>query len=74
MRKRVDRDSVRVVKRDGVRRIVRSEFERAGLWPATAGDPDEFVALREENERLRTQVAEHGLLTRAGRGSRARVA
>jgi hypothetical protein len=60
MRKRVDRESVRVVKRDGVRRIPRSELERAGLWPGARQDDDEQVAtLRSENERLRRELVQH---------------
>jgi hypothetical protein len=37
LRKKVDRGALRVVKHDGVRRIPRSELERAGLWPGARG-------------------------------------
>jgi hypothetical protein len=54
MRKRVDRGTVRVVKRDGVRRIPRSELERAGLWPGSQPPGSDSREL----ESLRSQLAE----------------
>lgn len=64
MRKRVDRGSVQVVKRDGVRRIPRTELERAELWPgARRGDGEEVAELRQENERLRGELVQHRQLT-----------
>jgi hypothetical protein len=64
MRKRVDRGSVQIVKRDGVRRIPRVELERAGLWPgARQGDNEEVAGLRQENERLREELVQHRQLT-----------
>ncbi|PZR69984.1 MAG: hypothetical protein DLM63_00485 [Solirubrobacterales bacterium] len=64
LRKKVDRGAVRVVKHDGVRRIPRSELERAGLWPGVRPDdsPD-IAALREEAERLRRELLAHRQLT-----------
>lgn len=64
MRKRVDRGSVQIVKHDGVRRIPRIELERTGLWPgARQGDSEEVAGLRQENERLRGELAQHRQLT-----------
>lgn len=56
LRKRVDRGTVRSVKRDGTRRIPRSELERAGLRvgePAAVGD-----VVRELTETIRRQEQE----------------
>lgn len=60
MRKRVDRETLRTVKKDGVRVIPRSELERAGLWP---GSTTADVELRKENERLRQELEQHRVLT-----------
>jgi hypothetical protein len=50
VRKRVDRGSVQVVHKDGVRRIPQAELERAGLWPgARMGAPAEVQRLQGEN-------------------------
>ena len=35
LRRRADRGSVQTVRRDGVRRIPRTELERIGLWPGS---------------------------------------
>jgi len=53
MRKRVDRGTLRTVKRDGVRLIPRSELERAGLWPGT-----QPALAHEDANRLRAELAE----------------
>ena len=56
LRKRVDRGTIRSVKREGVRRIPRSELERAGLRvgePAEAGD-----VVRELTDTIRRQEQE----------------
>ena len=50
MRKRVDRGTLQTVKKEGVRRIPRSELERAGLWPGSTLADEE---LRKENEQHR---------------------
>ena len=62
MRARVDRGVVRAVKRDGVRRIPRSELEHAGLWPGSVADSEDPDGLRAENERLRQELQELRLL------------
>jgi chromosome segregation ATPase len=54
MRKRVDRGTVRTVKRDGVRRIPRAELERVGLWPGSQPE----LAAGQELATLRAQLAE----------------
>lgn len=66
MRKRVDRESVRTVKRDGVRLIPRGELERAGLWPGSTASDHE---LRAENERLRCELETHRTLTERAQGA-----
>jgi len=56
LRKRVDRGTIRSVKRDGMRRIPRSELERAGLRigePAEASD-----VVRELTDTIRRQEQE----------------
>lgn len=56
LRKRVDRGTIRSVKREGVRRIPRSELERAGLRigePAEAGE-----VVRELTDTIRRQERE----------------
>lgn len=64
MRRRVDRGSLQALTKDGVRRIPRSELERAGLWPGTRhGDSEEVSTLRRENERLRSELVQHRQLT-----------
>lgn len=64
LRKKVDRGALRVVKHDGIRRIPRSELERAGLWPGSRSDDEpELAALREETERLRRELMSHRQLT-----------
>ena len=63
VRKRVDRGSVQVVHKDGVRRIPQAELERAGLWPgARMGAPAEVQRLQGENEELRHELRELRLL------------
>ena len=56
LRKRVDRGTVRSVKRDGVRRIPRSELERAGLRIGEPADASDVV--RELTETIRRQERE----------------
>ncbi|MGI8749977.1 MAG: hypothetical protein ACR2J6_05405 [Thermoleophilaceae bacterium] len=53
MRKRVDRGTVRTVKRDGVRLIPRPELERVGLWPGSQPE----LAAGQELEHLRADLA-----------------
>ena len=74
MRARVDRGVVRAVKQDGVRRIPRSELERAGLWPGTHEFSKDAQALRAENAELREELRELRLIPeRIERQWRARV-
>jgi len=68
MRKRVDRDTLQTVKREGVRRIPRSELERTGLWP---GSTTSDAELRAENERLRPEPETHRVLTERAQGAEA---
>jgi len=56
LRKRVDRGTVRSVKRDGVRRIPRSELERAGLRIGEPAEASEVV--RELTDTIRRQEQE----------------
>jgi hypothetical protein len=77
MRRRVDRGSLQAVHKDGVRRIPRTELERAGLWPgAVSGTPEEVQRLQAENEGLRRELRELRLLPQqvdAEREARERV-
>jgi hypothetical protein len=58
IRKRVDRGSIGVVKRRGVRLVPRSELERVGLWPSGAPAAQrELERLREENRHLVAELA-----------------
>ena len=68
MRKRVDRGALQTVKREGVRRIPRSELERAGLWP---GSTTSDVELRAENERLRQELEAHRVLAEQAQSAEA---
>jgi DNA-binding transcriptional MerR regulator len=56
LRRRADRGTIRTVKRDGVRRVPRSELERAGLGVAAPATPAEVV--RELAETIRRQERE----------------
>lgn len=57
LRRRADRGTLRTVKRDGVRRVPRSELERAGLrLDEQPASPAEFV--RELTETIRRQERE----------------
>ncbi len=59
IRKRVDRGSIRVVRKDGVRLIPRTELERTGLWPGPRSDaPAELQRLQAENEDLRRELVQ----------------
>lgn len=61
IRKRVDRGTLQTVKRDGVRRIPRSELERAGLWPGSqpqVSDSLELVTLRQQLAEAKAKIAE----------------
>lgn len=58
LRRRADRGTLRVVVRDGIRRVPASELERAGLLPDA-----EVRALRAEIERLEDQLRAQRLLT-----------
>ena len=53
LRKRVDRGTVRTVKKDGIRLIPKSELERAGLWPGSAP----AASTSTEIDTLRRQLA-----------------
>ena len=53
----MDRGSVQVLTKDGVRRIPRAELERTGLWPGAHADaPAELQRLQAENEQLRGEL------------------
>ena len=56
LRRRADRGTIRTVKRDGVRRVPRSELERAGLGVEAPATPAEVV--RELTETIRRQERE----------------
>ncbi len=56
LRKRVDRGTIRSVKRAGVRRIPRSELERAGLRIGEPADANDIV--RELTEKIDAQAQE----------------
>jgi DNA-binding transcriptional MerR regulator len=56
LRRRADRGTIRTVKRDGVRRVPRSELERAGLGVEAPATPAELV--RELAETIRRQERE----------------
>jgi excisionase family DNA binding protein len=58
LRKRADRGQLRVVLSGGVRRVPRSELERAGLVPGA-----DVRALRGDLERARRDLAEYRQLT-----------
>lgn len=59
MRRRVDRGSIQVLVKEGVRRIPRTELERVGLWRGSASDaPEALQRLQAENERLRRELRE----------------
>lgn len=78
VRNRVDRGQVRAVLRDGVRRIPRSELERAGLslehpeagggaakgQEATPGYPEPMAEVLDRLERQAGELAELRVLTR----------
>jgi cell division protein FtsB len=62
LRRRVDRGSLRAIVDNGVRRLARSELERAGLWPGSSPEARQLEelrravqGLRDENERLRAE-------------------
>jgi hypothetical protein len=61
MRKRVDRGTLQTVKRDGVRRVPRTELERVGLWPGSQpqlSDSLELVTLRQRLAAAEAKLAE----------------
>lgn len=65
LRRRVDRGSVQTTRKDGVRRIPRTELERIGLWPGARSDaPEEVQRLQAELERVREELRELRLLPR----------
>jgi excisionase family DNA binding protein len=73
LRRRVDRGTIRSVKgHDGVRRIPRSELERAGLWPG-APAPGADVQLRAELAQARTQLQSALARARVEREARERA-
>lgn len=64
LRRRADRGSVQTVRRDGVRRIPRSELKRVGLWPGPKSDAPEVQRLEAELEYARAELRELRLLPR----------
>jgi hypothetical protein len=63
MRKRVDRGSVQVVHKDGVRRIPRAELERIGLWPGAQADaPAEIKRLQAKLDQAHQELKKLRLL------------
>ncbi len=73
LRRRVDRGTIRAVKgHDGLRRIPRSELERAGLWPGQRHGGQE-LELRAELERARRELAALGARADAEQQARERA-
>jgi DNA-binding transcriptional MerR regulator len=70
LRRRVDRGTIRAAKgHDGLRRIPRSELERAGLWPGQKTPAGQGVEL----ERARRELAALGARAAAEQQARERA-
>lgn len=63
VRKRVDRGSVQIVHKEGMRRIPRAELERVGLWPGAQADaPAEIQRLQAELDQAHQELKKLRLL------------